>query len=182
VWESDIKSFSRAYDLICIVDQIHNFAVTKHRQFVINHLEPWLSRAEEIGRSQAIERLHWQDEQDAAEFSSLIDESDSEIANLKLMPTPEWAKLKEATKEARNAKSLQTRDRNFLMRAQMGMAKISAARAAIAEETTRRTKKIKGSYKTAKKTKQGRGRPSKVGLNSPLRRSLRLSRQGNSEV
>jgi hypothetical protein len=180
VWAKDIKSFSRAYDLICIVDQIHNFAITKHRQFVIDHLEPWLCRAEEIERSQAIERLPWQDEREAAEFSSLFDESDSEIGNLKLMPTPEWAKLKEATQAARNAKSLQTRDRNFLLRAQMGMAKTSA-QAAIAEETTR-TKKSKGLYKTAKRTKQGRGRPSKVGFNSPLRRSLRLSKQGNSKV
>jgi hypothetical protein len=128
-----------------------------------------------MGRSQAIERLHWLYELDAAEVSSFIDESDSEIGDLKLMPTPEWVKLKEATKAARNAKSLQTRDRNFLLRAQMGMAKISA-RAAIAEETTPRTKKSKQSYHTAKKTKRGRGPPRKVGFSPQLRRSLRLSR------
>jgi len=32
---------------LSIVDQIHKFAVTTHRDFVIKHLEPWLQLAEE---------------------------------------------------------------------------------------------------------------------------------------
>jgi len=32
---------------LLIVDQIHKFAVTTHRDFVLKHLEPWLQLAEE---------------------------------------------------------------------------------------------------------------------------------------
>jgi hypothetical protein len=181
VWESDIKSFSRAYDLICIVDQIHNFAIAQHRQFVISHLEPWLSRAEEMKGSQAIERLHRLEELDEAEFLSLINESDSGIGVLELMPKPEWVTLKEASKEARKAKSTHTRDRNFLLRSQMRLAEISA-QAGTSEEVTPRTKKTKGAYETAKKTKRGRERHRKVDVNSQLRRSPRLLRNRNLKV
>jgi hypothetical protein len=36
-----------ALNALSIVDQIHKFAVTTHRDFVIKHLEPWLQLAEE---------------------------------------------------------------------------------------------------------------------------------------
>jgi AT hook motif len=44
IWEGDVKEFSRAAELICIVDQIHDYAVNYHRSFVINHLEAWHAR------------------------------------------------------------------------------------------------------------------------------------------
>ncbi|KAF4610405.1 hypothetical protein G7Y89_g15713 [Cudoniella acicularis] len=42
--EGDVKEFSRAFDLICIVDQIQDYAVNHHRPFVMNHLEAWHAR------------------------------------------------------------------------------------------------------------------------------------------
>lgn len=44
IWEGDVKEFSRAFDLICIVDQIQDYAVNQHRPFVMNHLEAWHAR------------------------------------------------------------------------------------------------------------------------------------------
>lgn len=36
--------FSRAFELICIVDQIHDYAIHRHRDFVMKHLEAWYAR------------------------------------------------------------------------------------------------------------------------------------------
>jgi len=36
-----------ALNALCIVDQIHTFAMTTHRSFVTKHLEPWIQLAEE---------------------------------------------------------------------------------------------------------------------------------------
>lgn len=44
IWEGDVKEFSRAFDLICIVDQIQDYAANHHRPFVMNHLEAWHAR------------------------------------------------------------------------------------------------------------------------------------------
>lgn len=97
IWEGDIKDFSRAYELICIVDQVHNFAANQHREFVIKHLEPWLELAEE-------------------RELALLDEI------LALPPgrypkapgNPEWLKIKEASKQARNTRAAKTRSQNRL--------------------------------------------------------------------
>lgn len=48
IWEEDVKSFSAAYDLICIVDQIHEYAINYHRPFVIKHLEAWHARHQRL--------------------------------------------------------------------------------------------------------------------------------------
>ena len=44
IWEGAVKEFGRAYDLICIVDQIQDYAVKYHRPFVMDHLEAWHAR------------------------------------------------------------------------------------------------------------------------------------------
>jgi len=48
IWEGDVKEFSRAYDLICIVDQIHDYAINQHRSYVMQHLEAWYARHEAL--------------------------------------------------------------------------------------------------------------------------------------
>jgi hypothetical protein len=52
IWEGVVSEFTSAYDLICIVDQIQEFAVTQHRDFVIKHLEAWHRRYEAIHKKQ----------------------------------------------------------------------------------------------------------------------------------
>lgn len=46
IWSGNICEENKAYDLLCIMEQIHNYAVTKHRDFVVEHLQAWLRRAE----------------------------------------------------------------------------------------------------------------------------------------
>jgi hypothetical protein len=157
VWQNDIKSFSRAYDLICIIDQIHNFAMTQHRQFVIRHLEPWLSRAE------------------------ALDASTSGISLGEFIPKPEWANIKEASEKARKVKSLQTRNRNWLLRAQMRMREAST-QVANTEKMRPQTKTTKGTQKAGKQIQRNRGRPRKANVNPKLRQSPRLLKQGNLKV
>jgi hypothetical protein len=47
-WEGVVSEFAGAYNLICIVDQIHELAVTRHRDMVIKHLGAWHRRYEDI--------------------------------------------------------------------------------------------------------------------------------------
>lgn len=41
-----MKTFTSAFDLMCIVDQIQHYAVHHHRPFVMKHLEAWHARHE----------------------------------------------------------------------------------------------------------------------------------------
>ena len=82
----------RAFDFICIVDQIHRFAVTQHRDFVIKHLEPWIRKAEEY-------------EKNRPRFSfdlSLIDDVDFWLR-------PEWLNLKHRSQVSVNEKRERSR-------------------------------------------------------------------------
>lgn len=46
LWTGDVASLTNASDLICIVDQIHDYAVKHHRPYVLDHLAPWLTWSE----------------------------------------------------------------------------------------------------------------------------------------
>ncbi|OAG17118.1 hypothetical protein CC77DRAFT_1064383 [Alternaria alternata] len=91
IWEGDVKDFSRAYELICLVDQIHDFAANQHRKFVIEHLERWLVHCEEHDPP-----LYQTDDV------------------LRYLADPIWLKIKEASTKARYAKSVNTRLQNKL--------------------------------------------------------------------
>lgn len=41
VWSGRISTERKAWELLSIIDQIHEWGVTKHRDFVIRHLKPW---------------------------------------------------------------------------------------------------------------------------------------------
>ncbi|KAF2124637.1 hypothetical protein P153DRAFT_252837, partial [Dothidotthia symphoricarpi CBS 119687] len=41
IWEGDVRQFTCAAELIYIMEQVHGYAANQHREFVINHLEPW---------------------------------------------------------------------------------------------------------------------------------------------
>ncbi|KAH8648176.1 hypothetical protein BGZ60DRAFT_437732 [Tricladium varicosporioides] len=51
IWEGNVTEFSRAYDLICLTDQIAEYAATQHRNFVIKHLKPWHDRHDKFFKS-----------------------------------------------------------------------------------------------------------------------------------
>ena len=76
------------------MDQIHEYAAHQHREFVIEHLEPWLLHAEEcsVKRLREIYRVHPEE----------IPEP----------PTPEWFKIKHASRQAEKVKGPKTRNRS----------------------------------------------------------------------
>ncbi|KAK4124722.1 hypothetical protein N657DRAFT_632691 [Parathielavia appendiculata] len=136
IWEGDVKQFSRAYDLICIVDQIHDYAVNNHREFVMKHLEAWHARHEKTRQPHASRssaetlpagRKPMDGTSDRSEDeSSESDGTDAEDRNkpgdvdadhldgLMDLDTglPEWFLLKQRSKWARQDKAQETRERN----------------------------------------------------------------------
>ncbi|KAL7905381.1 hypothetical protein GGI35DRAFT_460569 [Trichoderma velutinum] len=46
LWTGDVASFTDALNLLCIVDQIHDYAIKYHRPYVLDHLTPWLGWSE----------------------------------------------------------------------------------------------------------------------------------------
>ncbi|KAF2678996.1 hypothetical protein K458DRAFT_394405 [Lentithecium fluviatile CBS 122367] len=48
LWRGDLCEAEDAINNLIIVNQLHKFAVTTYRNFVIKHLEPWLQLAEEV--------------------------------------------------------------------------------------------------------------------------------------
>jgi hypothetical protein len=87
LWEGNVGEWSRAFDFICLVDQIHRFAVTQHRDFVIRHLEPWIRKAEEHERNRIQLALDISSEDD----SDLWDPTDLEAFERRI---PRWSALK----------------------------------------------------------------------------------------
>ncbi len=133
IWQGDVKEFSRADDLICIVDQIHDYAVNNHREFVMKHLESWHVRHEQTRQprssAQTIHVGNSTDETCDRSGSSETDGADAEDGNksrdaedyldrLMNLDTrmPEWFLLKESSKVARQAKAQNTRERNRKLR------------------------------------------------------------------
>src|ERR1041384_4596211 len=57
IWEGDVKGGRDAYALICIVDQIHDYAITQHRRFVMEHLEAGHNRQAKSLEQLLINRL-----------------------------------------------------------------------------------------------------------------------------
>lgn len=138
IWEGDVKEFSRAFDLICIVDQIHDYAVKNHRPFVMRHLEAWHARHEKslepIRSALRLDAAISEDSMPEDMESSDSSDSDSDGENpdssgescdfeviASLMggfhsKLPEWFHLKESSKTTRQEKARQTRERNRKLR------------------------------------------------------------------
>lgn len=87
LWEGNVCERPRAFDFICLVDQIHRFAITQHRDFVIRHLEPWIGKAEEYERNRIQPALDISFEDDSG-FWALTDLETSEGR------IPRWSVLK----------------------------------------------------------------------------------------
>lgn len=134
IWEGDVKEFSRAFDLICIVDQIHDYAVNNHRPFVMRHLEAWHARHEKslepirsaLRLDAAISEDSMPEDMESSDSDSDGKNSDSSsvsfdfevIASLMKFHSklPEWVYLKESSKTTTQEKARQTRERNRKLR------------------------------------------------------------------
>ncbi|KAH7092085.1 hypothetical protein FB567DRAFT_588395 [Paraphoma chrysanthemicola] len=141
IWEGDIIDWSRAYELICLVDQVHDFAANQHREFVIRHLEPWLGHAEDREVDLVREIMALQPNKCP-----------------KTPAAPRWLKIKEASKQARNTRAAKTRSQNRL--------KVQDNARIRYPQTLRKGKTTKGSSVTQIQLQRTRGRRSSK-LNDP---------------
>jgi hypothetical protein len=46
IWRGNISFLADCMTLLSLVDQIHGYAVTSHREIVVKHLEPWTFKSE----------------------------------------------------------------------------------------------------------------------------------------
>jgi hypothetical protein len=88
IWTGDIRDETPAFELLCMMDQIQGHAVTRHREFVIGHLETWLQ---------------------ARETYNAIPEHPARLVNR----MPRWGKLQNKTKSTRAENQKGTRARNL---------------------------------------------------------------------
>lgn len=142
IWEGDVKEWGRAFDLICIVDQIQDFAVHHHRPFVMKHLEAWHARHQKTKEpvKEAIRTANatTADMDIPDEDSAKVDSNPLDGGNTSLDPhadldmkdsvlideelaylnstTPAWWRLKSATEFIRRDMSNETRRRNRSLR------------------------------------------------------------------
>lgn len=136
IWEGNVTEFSRAFDLICIVDQIHEYAVNHHRSFVMNHLEAWHARhqkeieplkriflgLDKIGIDPPDRSSNSPDSDEDLDMDGSDSNSDvikclhdiDELARLfdAKSKLPQWLLLKERSKYARQQMANETRRRN----------------------------------------------------------------------
>ncbi|KAL6816729.1 hypothetical protein V8C40DRAFT_77420 [Trichoderma camerunense] len=181
IWEGDVKEWGRAFDLICIVDQIQDYAVHHHRPFVMKHLEAWHTRhrkttsfnkefIRKFNTDTAMAYMDIRDEDSDEVDSDSLDSDDywpdphedldmqdfvlnnEHMAYLNRIKPAEWFRLKTCSELIRREIANETRQRNRSLR--------EAARASeAAKETARETVN-----ETAKETDTPpkRGRPPKT--------------------
>ena len=123
IWEGDVKDFSRAFDLICIVDQIQDYAINTHRPFVMQHLEAWHARHEKSfpGDPEESSRatIHGAGSSDMGPGTPSGENPDNSgqwiniesILELIEKKKPEWLRLKDRSKARRRNKAQMTRGR-----------------------------------------------------------------------
>jgi len=99
-----------------------------------------------------------------------------QIAEQPDLEEPEWAIIKQASRQARNAKAAQTRDKNSILRARMSTRNI-VTQAGTPESQIPHLKAAQGSHDTSMDVKEKRKRRRKLEANIMLRRSPRLLRQ-----
>src|SRR5437667_6392851 len=95
-----------ALSALIIVDQLHKFAVTTHRDFVIKYLEPWLQLAEEELESICDDDNGWTSD-DVASPSFRLHMLDT--GYYKSSSVPLWKELEDAARLARSDKRNETR-------------------------------------------------------------------------
>jgi len=91
---------------LLIIDQLHQFAVTKHRDFVIKHLEPWLQLAEAELESVCDDDDGWESDDIASPFFSW---DMADFGYFKSSSVPLWKELEDAAQLAISTKRNETR-------------------------------------------------------------------------
>jgi hypothetical protein len=190
IWRGDVKQSNCAFDLICIVDQIQDYAANTHRPFVMKHLEAWHARHERLLEPVRSPRRVFPSANSKEGISKDRELSDpdpdnsadsDESRDLELLTSliessskvPEWLRLKQASNMTRQDKAQQTRERNRNMKFSENIrSRINAIspekKRGLASPTKAKTK-----VTTNKTSKRRRAQPPKP---IPLRRSTRATR------
>jgi len=156
IWEGDVCEISGAIELITIVDQIQEWAVTHHRSFVTKHLQAWFDYREQTLNELAEKQSARARQLDPTRRGLTKDEMIEAIfAPLQPMFAPGWHQLKIFLSKKSESHGWQTLD---------DCAPVDAATFIIKAPRGRgrpRKRKI-GTLTTVQKVKRGRGRPRKV--------------------
>lgn len=176
IWEGDVADVSRAYDLICIVDQVHDYAVNQHREYLMKHLEAWHARHEKSliptkpPRSTLNAAVPLQEEKGAGATDLQQDVSDDEededdpfwnIFSKTLIGTPEWLRLKEGSIMTRQDMARQTRQQNKRLHQAVQPQNVDASSSTTTKKRGSGRPPKKGPGK-GKVTKRQTGRPPKT--------------------
>ncbi|TRX87833.1 hypothetical protein FHL15_011273 [Xylaria flabelliformis] len=163
IWEGDIKDWSRAFELICIIDQIQSYAAHQHRPFVMKHLEAWHAKYQRASGPMksyiyALNNLDINDMGSSlpAELYDL-----SRIARLWGVSGPAgWIQLKEETIASRREKAMSTRQKNRKLRE---LARVQRTESQSDNKPKRGRGRPPKTHSVAKKDgiKRGPGRPPK---------------------
>lgn len=97
LWQGNVIDYSNAYDLLCITDQIQKHANTRHRDFVIKHLDAWYKRYDKFHKP-------------AKPCITAREKFEAFLDSIPLV-TPGWEKLKREARVATRVKASLTRKR-----------------------------------------------------------------------
>ncbi|KFZ24152.1 hypothetical protein V502_01364 [Pseudogymnoascus sp. VKM F-4520 (FW-2644)] len=159
IWEGDVKDFSRAFELICIVDQIrimHKDSDLGAFSFSYIRGNPYdVDKYSDMGYFDS-------DDSDISSDSYGVDEI-SELLDFDSNKHPEWLRLKEQSKIARNNMLNETRKRNKRLRVAQGSKAAKELKKASELEKTR-PRGLHPKNRVAKKNapKHGRGKLAKT--------------------
>ncbi|KAI0544461.1 hypothetical protein F4679DRAFT_564670 [Xylaria curta] len=137
IWKGDVKNWSRAFDLICIIDQIQDYAAHQHRPFVLKHLEAWHSKHQRASESTRLST------DPLSEMN--LDDVDSNFS-----PEPcdftkwTWMWTKEATRERRQEDALLKRLKRGRTEYNDGTKRGPGRPRKTSRATTRKEKKTRG--------------------------------------
>lgn len=157
IWEGDVCKISGAIELITIVDQIQEWAVTHHRDFVTKHLEAWFDHREKTMNEVAEKQSARARQFDPTGKRELTDAEiiEAVLAPLQPMFAPGWHQLKIFLSKKSESRGWQTLEdcapveaASFIIKAPRGRGRP-------------RKRKI-GTLTAVRKVKRGRGRPRKV--------------------
>lgn len=97
IWKGDVGNFVDASELLILVDQIHEYAVTTHRDFVIRHLKPWLLHSKRVTAKKEKQAKLSIAKKDTQIDQMTRDESDSSSEDEWWWRNnmPEWERLKD---------------------------------------------------------------------------------------
>lgn len=109
LWKGTLDKTEDAINALLIVDQLHTFALTTHRDFVIKHPEPWLQLAEEELAIFCDDEDDWRSD-DVASPSFAPDML--EFGFFQSFSAPLWKDLEDAARSTRSDKRNETRRKN----------------------------------------------------------------------